>query len=385
RLHPWLDYLVDLGCNGLALGPVFASETHGYDTTDHFTVDPRLGTEADLLTLLAEAESRGIRVLLDGVFNHVARTFPNLPDLAARSPTGAYRVFEGHHHLVTLDHTSPRVADHVTDVMLHWLDRGIAGWRLDAAYAVPPAFWRTVTSRVRERHPGAWFTAELIHGDYAAYIKESGLDSATQYELWKAIWSSLNDHNFHELAWTLTRHNALLDTFTPQTFLGNHDVTRLASRLTDERHLEHALVILLTTGGIPSVYAGDEQAFRGVKEDREGGDDEIRPEFPAAPAQLAPYGTGFHRLHQFLIGLRRRNSWLTSARTTITTLTNETIAYTTASGPNALTVTLNLTDRTARFTLPTPVRQLAAGVAKVSADGVELPPHGWAIAVTDAP
>ncbi|WP_233450264.1 alpha-amylase family protein [Streptomyces acidiscabies] len=384
RLNPWLDYLVDLGCNGLALGPVFASETHGYDTTDHFTVDPRLGTEADLRDLVKEAGERGVRVLLDGVFNHVARSFPDLPDLAARTPDGEYRVFEGHDHLVTLDHTNPRVADLVTDVMLHWLDRGIAGWRLDAAYAVPPAFWRTVTSRVRERHPEAWFTAELIHGDYASYIERSGLNSATQYELWKSVWSSLNDHNFHELAWTLTRHNTLLDTFTPQTFLGNHDVTRLASRLTDERHLEHALVILLTTGGIPSIYAGDEQAFRGVKEEREGGDDEIRPEFPTTPDQLAPYGREFFRLHQRLIGLRRRNPWLTRARTTITTLTNETIAYTTTSPdtPDTLAVTLNLTDHPARVSLPTASWQLTAGTGTFTSNGAQLPPQGWAIATS---
>ena len=108
-------------------------------------------------------------------------------------------------------------------------------------------------------------------------VRAAGFDSVTQYELWKAIWSSLNDGNFHELDWALQRHNEFLDAFVPMTFIGNHDVTRIASRLENTRHLEHALAILLTTGGAPSVYAGDEAAYRGVKEERFGGDDAVRP------------------------------------------------------------------------------------------------------------
>ena len=119
------------------------------------------------------------------------------------------------------------------------------------------------------------------HLDYVEFVAASGMDSVTQYELWKAIWSSLNDGNFFELAYALERHDALLDTFVPQTFVGNHDVTRIATKLDDERHLGHALAILFTVAGVPSVYYRDEQAFRGLKEDRLGGDDAIRPAVPA--------------------------------------------------------------------------------------------------------
>ena len=179
-----------------------------------------------------------------------------------------YRSFEGHGGLVALNHDLPAVADYVESVMLHWLDRGIDGWRLDAAYAVPLDFWRRVTDRVRERYPDAWFVGEVIHGDFPEFVEQGGLDSVTQYELWKSIWSSLNDGNFFELDWTLKRHLEFCQVFVPMTFIGNHDVTRIASQLTDPRLLPLALVVLFTVPGVPSIYYGDEQAFRGVKQDR---------------------------------------------------------------------------------------------------------------------
>ena len=357
QLEGWLDYAVELGCSGLLLGPIFAAETHGYDTVDHFEVDPRLGDQEDFDHLVAEAGRRGMRTALDGVFNHVGRSFPAFRAALAGGPgspaarwfrrdpgSGEYATFEGHHQFVALDHEEPEVLDYVAQVMTYWLGRGAAGWRLDAAYAVPASFWSKVLPRVRESHPGAWFLGEMIHGDYAAYASDSGLDSVTQYELWKAIWSSLNDRNFFELAWALDRHNQVLDGVMPQTFTGNHDVTRLASQLTDERHFGHALAVLLTVGGIPSIYYGDEQAFRGIKEQRAGGDDEIRPAFPASPAELLPDGWPVYRLYQRLIGFRRRHPWLVRARTSVQHLTNEALAFRAAADDTGILVLLNAGD-----------------------------------------
>ena len=304
----WLDYAVNLGASGIALGPVFASQTHGYDTTDHYRIDPRLGDEGDFASLAQAAHARGLRVLLDGVFNHVGRGFPAFQRVLEQGPDAPeaswfrltwpadwqpgtepeYATFEGHGALVALNHDEPAVAGDVAGVMNHWLDAGADGWRLDAAYAVPAAFWAAVVARVRAAHPGAYLVGEVIHGDYPAFVAESGLDSVTQYELWKAIWSGLNDHNLFELGHALGLHNGFLETFAPLTFVGNHDVTRLASRLEDDRHLAHALAVLLTVGGTPAIYYGDEQAFRGIKEERAGGDDEIRPGFPGGPDELAP-------------------------------------------------------------------------------------------------
>ncbi|GIF20316.1 cyclomaltodextrinase [Actinoplanes tereljensis] len=377
-LEGWLDHLLELGCNGLMLGPVFAAESHGYDTTDHFRIDPRLGTEDDLVALIQKAKSRGVRVMLDGVFNHVGRSYGHQEWWIPEGDD--YRVFEGHRSLVVLDHANPSVADQVTNVLDYWTERGVDAWRLDAAYAVPRPFWRTVTDRTREKHPGVWFSGEVIHGDYEAYVQEGGLDTVTQYELWKAIWSSLNDVNPHELAWALGRHNEMLDTFAPQTFVGNHDVTRIASRLTEPGHLPHALAVLFTVGGVPSIYAGDERGWQAVKEEREGGDDAIRPEFPPTPADLGDYGLDIQHLHQQLIGIRRRNPWLVRATAEVHTLGDGVLAYTLKAGENAVAVALNFGDRRAVAKLPPADWTHEAGEATTNPDGTAaLPPLGWSI------
>jgi len=399
HLVSWLDYAVNLGVSGILLGPVFASSTHGYDTTDHFEIDKRLGDDADFDALIKAAHDRGLRVVLDGVFNHVGRECPIFQRAIAGGPDSPdaawfrltwrgvgeepdYATFEGYRQLVAVNHDAPAVAAYVTRVMIHWLDRGIDGWRLDAAYAVPRPFWAHVLPVVRARHPHAYIFGEVIHGDYAGFVRETGVDGVTQYELWKAIWSAINDRNFFELAWALDRHNAMLDTFAPHTFIGNHDVTRIASQLRDERHLAHALVILMTCGGVPSIYAGDEQAFRGSKEHRAGGDDAIRPAFPVSPAELAPFGWPIYRLHQELIGLRRRNPWLNRARSRMTELRNTDLTLEAFHENNRLWVALNLSEEPIVREIPAAADKLAGHFAirrKGATTEMRLPSHGWGI------
>ncbi len=397
----WLDYAVRLGASGLLLGPVFASSTHGYDTIDYFRIDPRLGDEADFDRLIAEGRRRGLHVVLDGVFNHVGRDFPvflaALANGADSSEAAWFRrhnsettsedrtfaTFEGHPGLIALNHDNPDVSNHVVRVMNHWLDRGISGWRLDAAYAVPRGFWAAVVPQVKSRHPHAYIFGEVIHGDYAAFVRESNVDAVTQYELWKAIWSALNDRNLFELAWALDRHNRYLESFAPLTFVGNHDVTRLASRLDDKRHIPHALAVLLTVGGTPCIYAGDEQAFRGIKEHRAGGDDAIRTAFPTTAEDLPSSGWSIYRLHQQLIGLRRRHSWLVRARSRMAHLTNRHMVMNVEADGNGLAVMLNLDDREAMLAAPR-ASGLLAGTASISDAGTssayaEVPAHGWAV------
>jgi len=353
RLLPWLDHIVALGANGLALGPVWRSQTHGYDILDHDSIDPRLGDESDFDELVEACHRRGVRVLLDGVFNHVSSLHPDVQ--AARldpgspasrlfrhdptRPDGLSR-FEGHDGLVEYDHSHPAVADRVASTMLHWLGRGADGWRLDAAYRVPRPFWASVLARVQAEYPQCLTVAEVLHGNYAGFAWETGADSVTAYELWKALWSSLHDHNPHELVWAAHRYVAGLaehpGSFLPWTFVGNHDVNRIASQV--GRHdAVVATALLATLPGMPAIYYGDEFGWKAEKQERLGGDDAIRPALPVTP-DLAISGAPDEpgrpavredapaddlpaaevvRQHQLLFGLRRRYPWLTWADVTV--------------------------------------------------------------------
>lgn len=397
RLVPWLDHAVVLGASGVLLGPVFASSTHGYDTVDHFRVDPRLGDEGDLVALVEAAHERGLRVVLDGVFNHVGQEFARFQDALASGPGSEpaawFRLhwpadggppthddFEGHSALVALEHSNPAVAEHVVEVMGYWGDRGVDGWRLDAAYAVPPTFWAPVLAEVRRRHPETYVLGEVIHGDYPAVVAESGMDSVTQYELWKAVWSSLNDRNAYELDHALRRHSGFAETYAPATFVGNHDTTRIASRLDDPRHVVHALVVLFTVAGTPTIYAGDELGLLGVKEDRAGGDDAVRPELAVSPpgGDELDVNPAFG-LHRELVGIRRRHPWLHRASTEVRVISDTVMTYVSSAGDDALVVALSTDDAPVEIVLDAPATWLT-GAGDLGSDGVtlHLPPHGWA-------
>jgi cyclomaltodextrinase len=313
-----LDHIASLGVDGVLLTPIFVSETHGYDTVDPYRIDQRLGDDDDFDALVAGAHERGLTVHLDAVLNHVGRRFPRRELLRDDG-----KVFEGHDILVVLDHDDPAVVDWATDVLRHWLRRGVDGWRLDAAYAIPRPFLRAV----RDAVPGVFMFGEVIHGDYAGFVDATGLDSVTQYELHKAIWSSLNDGNVHELAWALKRHIELLDRFAPVTFVGNHDVTRIASQTDDRRDAIDAATVLLTLPGIPTLYYGDELGWRGVKEQRLGGDDAIRPAVPDVMAPADEVEAATLAAHRDLLARRRSNPWLRDARLEIVDLDHEHLVY----------------------------------------------------------
>jgi cyclomaltodextrinase len=328
-LEGWLDHVAALGCGGVLLTPIHESSNHGYDTIDPFRVDPRLGDDADVDRFVAACRERDLRLVLDGVFNHVGRAFvppPSSDDWFRRNADGSARGWEGHDELLELDHGNAAVLDWAVRVGRHWLDRGADGWRLDVAYSIPRPFLASFAAQLRETHPEVFLFGEMIHGDYARFVEESGLDSATAYELHKAIWSSLHDRNPHELAWALQRFAEAAASFAPVTFVGNHDVTRLASCVADAAvQVPVAAAVLLTLPGVPCVYYGDELGATGVKVHGAGGDDAIRP--PLSSLDRSSAGE-LQRVHRELIGWRRARPWLTTATVTLDEVTNAGLRYT---------------------------------------------------------
>ena len=290
---PWLDYLIELGANGLALGPIFQSESHGYDTLDFYRIDSRLGDDATFDHLARACQERGIHLMLDGVFNHVGVGHPHFQAaLAGNDPAAEalfrihrteagvhYDDFEGHQALPALNHDSPAVVDRVVDVMCHWLRRGASAWRLDAAYAVKPEFWAQVLPRVRAEFPDTWIVGEVIHGNYPDIVRRSGMDAVTQYELWKATWSAPLEGNFFELDWCLKRHNDFLASFVPMTFIGNHDVTRIASRIGNDKAALAATILFTVGASRPSTTATNRPS-RASRPTGKGATTKCAPPFP---------------------------------------------------------------------------------------------------------
>lgn len=365
-LIPWLEYAKDLGCNAIALGPIFASSSHGYDTLDYYRIDPRLGSRDDFDAFLEAAKTRELKVILDGVFNHVGRHHSAVEEARRRGPETsspwklradyrplengeepAWHYFEGHEGLITVDHDQAQTRQAISEVMNYWLEAGVDGWRLDAAYAVDPDLWAQILAPVRQRFPQAWIVAEVIHGDYLDLAQRAGWDSITQYELWKATWSSLNDGNFFELDWTLRRHQELCQQLVPMTFISNHDVTRIASQLTNPEHVGLAVALLATLPGQVSVYYGEEVGFTGVKEERLGGDDAIRQALPADPSQMRDNDRAQRFWHWYasLLHVRRTYPWLQRAQIEVEHLEHQVLRYRCSGPDDSLVVVLNATDQ----------------------------------------
>lgn len=404
-LIPWLDYAKELGCNTIALGPIFASSSHGYDTLDYYRIDPRLGTREDFDALITAAKAREMKVILDGVFNHVGRHHPAVEQArgeggSTSSPwklradytpvkTGgepAWHYFEGHEGLITLDHDQGETRAAITEVMCYWLQAGADGWRLDAAYAMDPQNWAQILKPVRQQFPQAWIVAEVIHGDYLEMARTAGWDSLTQYELWKATWSSLNDANFFELDWTLRRHQHLCQELVPMTFISNHDVTRIASQLTNPEHVGLAVALLATLPGQVSIYYGDEVGFTGVKEERLGGDDAIRPPLPADPQQMrnSDQAQRFWHWYASLLHVRRTHPWLARAQVEVEHLEHQVLRYRCCGPQQSLVVVLNASDQAlARSSAPVAdITEVVAGQWDEGEDGPALRAHAYLVGRT---
>jgi glycosidase len=299
-----LDAIRALGANALYLGPVFESEAHGYDTVDYRTVDRRLGCNGDLARLASGIKSRGMRLVLDGVFNHVGRAHPWFRALRdgghssaaaarfrsvrpGRSPYGdgfEYEGWGGHLSLPRLELRDPGVKSELIGAALSWIeDYGIDGLRLDAADCLDRDFMAELAAACRERAPDFWLVGEVVHGDYRGWAGPGLLDSTTNYECWKGLWSSLNDANYFEIAYALNRQfgpKGMYRDLPLYAFADNHDVDRAATSLTKGEHLYPLYCLLFTMPGVPSIYYGSEYGIEGKKSPTS--DEALRPSAEAA-------------------------------------------------------------------------------------------------------
>ena len=321
KLFGWLTHARSLGADALYLGPVFESSTHGYDTADYLTVDRRLGTNADLARLCRFAHDAGFHVVLDAVFNHVGRDFWAFRDLRAtgrdsaytgwfsgldfqkRSPLGdpfSYEGWNGHHSLVKLDVRHPEVKSYLFSAVTRWVEEfGIDGLRLDAADCLDMGFLRELAAFCHGRWPGFWLLGEIIHGDYRQWANPSALDSVTNYECYKGLYSSHVDENFFEIAWSLNRQfgpQGLYRDLPLYNFADNHDVDRVASLLSEPAHLGTLYCLLFTMPGVPSLYYGSEWGIEGKKDDHSD-----RPLRPSLDLEL--------------VGKQSANAWLSDVIT----------------------------------------------------------------------
>ncbi|MBX0327985.1 DUF3459 domain-containing protein [Oscillochloris sp. ZM17-4] len=323
ELHDWISHMHKLGVSALYLGPLFESSAHGYDTADYYHVDRRLGNNQTLVDLSAALHAAGIRLILDGVFNHVGRDFWAFRDLLAngegspyrdwfvgvdftrRSPCGdpfSYTGWNSNYDLVKLNLGNPAVREHLFGAVRMWFEQfAIDGLRLDVAEEIDPAFLRDLAAFCKSIRPDAWLLGEQVHGDYRRLTDGAHLDSATNYELYKGLYSSHNDANYFELAYALNREFGPAGIYRGlplYSFADNHDVARVASLLRDPRHLYPLYALLLTAPGVPSIYYGSEWGIGGVKgaDDwplrprltlAEAERDALHPDLPAVIAQLA--------------------------------------------------------------------------------------------------
>ena len=302
KVIDWIPHIKELGCNAIYFSPVFDSDTHGYNTRDYRKIDCRLGSNDDFKNVCQVLHENEIKVVLDGVFNHVGRGFWAFQDVLNNRENSRYKDWfhidfggnssyndglwyegwEGHYDLVKLNLCNPEVVNHIFECIKGWVDEfDIDGLRLDVAYCLDFDFLKNLHNYCKSLKEDFFLLGELLHGDYARWVNGEMLDSATNYECYKGLHSSFNSMNMFEIC------HSLKNQFGPEdwcryrgmhllAFVDNHDVSRIASVLNNERHLPLIYALMFGMPGIPCVYYGSEW---GTKADKSQGDPALRVSF----------------------------------------------------------------------------------------------------------
>lgn len=364
KLLDWSSYLKELGIDAIILNPIFESDNHGYDTRDFRTIDCRLGNNEDFAEVCKDLHAHDVKIVLDGVFNHVGRGFWAFKDVQEKKWDSPYKDWfhisfdgnscyndgfwyegwEGHFELVKLNLQNPAVVEYLLDCVKFWIEEfDIDGLRLDVAYSLDHNFMRTLRRFTSEQKPEFALIGEVLFGDYNLIVNDEMLHSCTNYECYKGIFSSFNSMNMFEIAhslhrqygadqWCIYRGKHLV------TFVDNHDVTRLASILTNKEHIHPAYGLLLGMPGIPCIYYGSEWGAEGQK--APDNDYALRPCFEKPePNELTEY-------IEKLIALRQQSDGLCNGSYRNVVLTNHQLVFERASEKERMMVAINASGET---------------------------------------
>lgn len=369
KLLDWLPHIKEIGCDAIYIGPLFESVAHGYETADYKKLDSRLGDNNDLINFVNACHEIGIKVIVDGVFNHVGREFFAFKDLKEHRENSAYKdwfknihfdwnndyndglyydSWDGHGTLVNLNHQNPAVREYFLDVARFWISEfDIDGIRLDAADVLDFTFMRELRSVTDSCKQDFWLLGEVIHGDYTRWVNNEMLHSVTNYWLHKALYSGHNDHNYFEIAHTVKRCTDMgmhiANAF--YNFVDNHDVARIITKLNNKAHFFPVHVLLYTLPGKPSIYYGSEFAIEGEK--KPYADEILRPELKIEDYMDAVKTNENTKRIAALGNMRLNNQWVGEAGYRELLLTNRQYAFLREYGDKRLVAIVNNDDNNA--------------------------------------
>lgn len=376
----WLPHIAELGCRGIYIGPLFESTTHGYDTKDYKTVDRRLGDNEDFKDFVSKAHGLGIKVVVDGVFNHTGREFFAFTDIQKNREGSrycgwykgiwfggntcyndgfSYEAWRNCFELVNLNLQNQEVRDYLLDVIEGWIEEfDIDGIRLDCADCLDFGFMEQMRSRTQAKKQDFWLMGEVIHGDYGRYIQDGQhlLHSVTNYELHKGLYSGHNDHNYFEIAHTIRRefdaNGGIYKGMKLYSFVDNHDVDRIASKLNDKENLYSVYTLLYMLPGIPSIYYGSEFGIEGKKQG--GNDDPLRPALNLEETEKEAPVPGLVLWIRELSGIRKEHPVCVSGSYQELLLTNRQYAFARVGDGDSVITAVNNDDQEAVISIRLP-------------------------------
>lgn len=366
KVEKWIKHLKEMNVNIIYFGPVFESSNHGYDTKDYYKIDKRLGKNEDFKELCIKLHENNIRIVLDGVFNHVGREFWAFEDVKkngsaskycnwfsnlnfnGNGPMGDgfnYEGWNGHYDLVKLNLWNDEVVEHLLGAVGYWIDEfEIDGLRLDAADCIDFEFFKKLKRYTSNKKDDFWLMGEIIHGDYSRWANDEMLDSVTNYECYKGLYSSHNEKNYFEIAYSLNRqfgNGGIYKDLCLYNFVDNHDVNRLASTLKLKEYLGNVYTILYTMPGVPSIYYGSEWGIKGVKGN--GTDAPLRPELDINNMDDANYE--LFELIKRLGEIRSKSDALKNGNYEQVLIKNEQFIFSREYKDDKVYIALNLSDK----------------------------------------